>query len=118
MESSSAIKSKIDELDKIRNQVNGVLSKFSPCSTVLSKSQKYIDEITINGEAIDQGKLKEVEISLNNAENDLQAIVSECDGKIEILIDQYAKAVAREEEEREAARRRRASAATNIPPTR
>lgn len=109
MMSSTYYKSKVTELENIKNQVKGVLGYFDSCEATLIKSQKYIDEITINGETIDQGKLSEVSSTFKNAESDLNTIIAECNRKIEEYNSLYRQALAYEEAQREAARKRRQS---------
>jgi hypothetical protein len=111
MMSSSYYKSKITEIENIRTQVKGVLGNFDSCDAVLVKSQKYIDEITINGETIDQGKLLEVSNTFKDAESDLNTIITECNQKLEEYNSLYRQALASEEAARERERQRRAAAA-------
>ena len=111
MMSSSYYNSKVTELENIKTQVRGVLGKFDSCDAVLTKSQKYIDEITINGEAIDQGKLSEVSNTFKNAESDLNTVISECNRKIEEYNALYRQALSYEAAQREAERQRRMAAA-------
>jgi hypothetical protein len=112
--SSSYYKTKITQLEQIRSQIKGILGSFDSCEAVLTKSQTYIDEITINGETIDQGKLTEVSSTFKNAESDLNTIISECNRKIEEFNSLYRQALAYEEQQRAAEReRKRAAESTN-----
>ena len=115
MYSSAYYKTKITELENIRDQVRGILPYFEPSEEVLTKSQKYIEEITINGEPIDQGKLCDICSALKNTESDLQSIIKECTERIFEYTTLYNQAVARENAAREEAARIRAtpSAARN-----
>lgn len=117
MHSSSYYSSILSQLKSVKAQVQGVLGYFDSCEATLNKSIGYIDEITINGEAIDQGKLSEVGNSLKNAESDLQAIVNECNAKIAEYTTLYNQAVAREEAAAREARRRAAEAAAQAAKT-
>jgi hypothetical protein len=110
MQSSSYYKQAVEELKAIKAQVQGVLGQFDSCESVLTKSKKYIEEITINGEAIDQGKLGEVTNILKNAESDLQTIINECNAKIEDYSALYRQALAAEEAARRAAEAARRAA--------
>ena len=117
MYSSSYYSSILSQLRSVKAQVQGVMGYFDSCESTLNKSIGYIDEITINGEAIDQGKLGDVSSALKNAESDLQAIINECNAKIVEYTALYNQAVAREEAAREEARRRAAAAAAQAAKT-
>lgn len=95
---------KIKELQESKSKVNGLFSYITECETDLDKSQKYMDNLTICGEPLDKGKVKEIVTSLENITSDFNAIIKECDTKIAEYQEKYEAAL-KAEAEAEAAKK-------------
>ena len=101
MNSSSYYSLKIEKLKSIRSQLKGLSSYIEDCSSASDKSEKFTEELTINGQTIDQGKLKTIKETISDVDSNITSLINECNEKISDYQELYKKALEAEREARE-----------------
>lgn len=101
MNSSSYYSLKIEKLKTIKTQLKGLSSYIEDCTSAADKSEKFTEELTINGQTIDQGKLKTIKDTISDVESNITSLINECTEKISDYQELYQKALNAEREARE-----------------
>ncbi len=110
MESSAVYKQKIDEFTNMKAQLSGLLGPIETCTSSVTKSKEYLENIVICGETIDKGVLSgNVGTTVNSISDLVNTLINECQTKINEYTDLYNAALKAEQEaaEREARRANR-----------
>lgn len=87
--------------EQAKASVSALYGELSDCTTAVSNSIPCMQQIIINSQQIDNGKMSEFLTSLNTVKGNLDSIVAECDEMIAYWEQQYQLALAREREEAE-----------------
>lgn len=82
MISSAECQMKIEELTDTKKQIMTLYDGLDECSSSLRKTTSYSDELIINGESVDCGKLDVISNTLSSLESNIDAMVAECDALI------------------------------------
>ena len=102
MESSSYYKAKIEKFEGYKGKVSSVSGKLNNPDESLGLSTKFVDNVVINGEAIDKGVLSgTIGSGIASIESNLASVIGECDKKIEEYTALYKQALIQEEEARQ-----------------
>lgn len=89
---------KIKEFETAKSEIAGLSDSLSDCQSSVANCCKIMETLTICGEAMDQGKTENMGKELQSIEADFDAIITECNNKIEKYQQLYEKAKAAEEE--------------------
>ena len=101
MNSSSYYSLKIEKLKTARSKLKGLSSYIEDSTSAAEKCEKFTEELTINGQTIDQGKLKTIKDTISDVDSNITSLISECDERISEYQELYQKALAAEREARE-----------------
>lgn len=82
--------------ENIKNKVQNAIGYFDGCSSSILESASFLQDLIIDGKAFDDGKLSEDNSRLNDAKNNLQSIINECNEKISYYEKLYNEALNRE----------------------
>ena len=110
MQSSAYYLGKIHEYQGIQGQINGLVGAFGDSEGGIGNVNSDLENIIINGTAIDNGDIEECKSALDNAKGMLNAVVGECSTKIAENQALYQQALAYEEELRRRAEEARLAA--------
>ena len=97
---------KIEEYEKIKQQIKGLDGYISDCQEVIKTGNTYAKETIINNKPIDNEIFTKLEKKIEEIPEKLQRIINECNSKIENyqelydrLFIQETKKLAREQKE-------------------
>ena len=98
MSSSTYYKQKVEQFSAIKRQLSNLNNYIDNCDTSLKNSKKYLDEIIICNETVDQGVLEEnVAITVSNVSSVVTSLISECTSRINEYQRLYEKAYKKEQ---------------------
>ncbi len=97
--SSAYYSQKITEIEKAREKIRGLKDNLGDCQSSVSKGEKIMENLTICGEPMDQGKVSAMGDSLEDISDDLDSIISECNQLIAKYRELYNSAKKAEEED-------------------
>lgn len=96
--SSAYYSQKITEIENAKEKINGLKDSLDDCQSSVSKGEKIMENLTICGEPMDQGKVSEMGRALNDISDDFDSIISECNQLISKYRELYNSAKRAEEE--------------------
>lgn len=94
--SSAKCMEMINYYTALGKQVSGLFSYLISCAEALTKCKRYTDEIKIDDEAVDKGKLNELSLALSGFSDVFNTIVAECEAMVDVYEGLLAEALARE----------------------
>ena len=98
--SSAEYAAKIKEFETAKQEVNGLKDSLGDCQSSASKGVTIMENLTICGEPMDQGKISDASDKLESISDDFDTIIKECDKLITEYQKKYEAALAAEEEAR------------------
>ena len=96
--SSSECQAMIDKYQGIKAKILGLFDYLSECSSSIIECEPYLNEVNIDGEPIDKGKLGELSSTINGFKDAFSTIVAECESLIQKYTAMKAEALRREAE--------------------
>lgn len=96
--SSSECQAMIDKYKGIKAQILGLFDYLGECSSSITECKPYLNEVNIDDEPVDKGKLDEWSSVVNGFKDAFSTIVAECESLIQKYTAMKAEALRREAE--------------------
>lgn len=96
MSSSSYYKKKINKYQNIKSKLKETLEYFDDCFTNMNDSASHLENVILENEPFDKGKIREEINNLSKINQNLKSVINECNYKIDKYTKLYKKALAEE----------------------